>query len=421
MSVWSFDGTDYLDAASSDPATLGWMQGFPPPNNRLIRFSDDRCLEFPESRWSLSHIRELMATTAVQRDPSRVVSLAVPPLSQQQAIETIRFKDLSDQELSWEHGLLRTYTDGIAIMHRGHLVYERYFGALRPNYPHLSFSLTKSYLATLAATLIHHGTLNDGWLVTHLIPELKGSAYEDATVRQLLDMEVGVDYSEDYADRHSAVWQYAWATGMRPKPNPYTGPTGIRALLPTLKKHGDHGNAFDYKTPNTEVLCWMIERLTGQSTAPFLSEQLWAPLGCEFDGSLIVDPTGVAVAGAGLSVTLRDLTRFGALLCHYGVASGRQIIPEAVVEDLMRGGDVTHFPQADYPLLPGYSYHNQWWVTHNPAGAFEGRGIHGQRLYVAPKAELVIARLASHPIATSAANDPITQPLIAAVSRFLCS
>jgi hypothetical protein len=95
------------------------------------------------------------------------------------------------------------------------------------------------------------------------------------------------------------------------------------------------------------------------------------------------------------------------------------VIPAAVVADIRRGAEADKFAKAGYRLLPGYSYRNMWWVAHNPDGVFEGRGIHGQRLTIVPRAELVIARFSSHPIAASAANDPITLPAFAALSRHL--
>jgi CubicO group peptidase (beta-lactamase class C family) len=102
-----------------------------------------------------------------------------------------------------------------------------------------------------------------------------------------------------------------------------------------------------------------------------------------------------------------------------GACGGQQVVPAAVVADIARGADPVKFTQAGYTLLPGYSYRNMWWVTHNVHGAFEARGIHGQRLYVAPKAELVVARFGSHPIASSAANDPITVPALLALGQLL--
>jgi CubicO group peptidase (beta-lactamase class C family) len=92
------------------------------------------------------------------------------------------------------------------------------------------------------------------------------------------------------------------------------------------------------------------------------------------------------------------------------------VIPAAVVADIRRGADARKFARAGYQLLPGYSYRNMWWVGPPESGVFEGRGIHGQRLYVAPGAELVIARFASHPIASSSANDPITMPAFGALA-----
>ena len=104
-----------------------------------------------------------------------------------------------------------------------------------------------------------------------------------------------------------------------------------------------------------------------------------------------------------------------------GAWLGKQVIPAEVIADIRRGADPAKFATAGYSLLPGYSYRNMWWVSHDALGMFEARGIHGQRLYIAPKAETVIARFCSHPIATSAANDPVTIPAFAALCHSLMS
>ena len=292
-------------------------------------------------------------------------------------------------------------------------------GALEPQRPHACFSITKSYAATLAATLVHEGVLDEGLTVPQLLPEMAGTAYADATLRELLDMQVGVAYSELYADPQAQVWDYIRAGGLRPRPPGYDGPGSFYEYLVTLRKQGAHGRAFDYKTVNTEVLCWAMQRATGVPLAELLSLRLWSQLGCEQDAYISVDPAGTAMGGGGLSATLRDLARFGELMRCEGARAGRQLIPAAVVADIRRGADPAKFAKAGYVLLSGYSYRNMWWVTHNEHGAFEGRGIHGQRLYVAPAAEMVVARFASHPVAASAANDPITIPALLALGRML--
>jgi CubicO group peptidase (beta-lactamase class C family) len=420
MSTLQFDGVDYLDGTTSDPNLLGWMQGSPPPPDKIIRFADDNFLSFPRSRWALSHMRELIPTVNVWRGAGAGRDFGTPSPADESAIDALEFDDLAGRRRGWDDLLVDTYTDGIAVVHRGRLVYERYRGALRPELPHACFSITKSYVATLAAMLIYDGVLDQGGTVLHYLPEMAGTAYADATLRQVLDMEIGVAYSEDYSDPDAQFWDYARAGGFRPRPPDYGGPGSFHEFLVTLRKEGKHGDAFDYKTVNTEVLCWVMQRASGTPLAELLSRRLWSQLECSEDGYFGVDPAGVAMGGAGFAATLRDMARFGELMrCEGATARGRQVIPATVVADIRHGGDPAKFAKSDYPLLKGYSYRDMWWVTHNEHGAFEARGIHGQRLYVAPGAEMVVARFASHPVAASAANDPITIPALLALGRML--
>jgi len=411
------NGIKYPDGNASDPVRLGWMQGSPPPAAKRIRFEDDGILDFPQIRWSLSHMRELVPTATVWRGTGAPSDRGAISRGREASIDALAFDDLNGRRHNWADSLAQTYTDGILVMYRGVRVYERYFGALAPHRPHACFSITKSYAATLAATLIHEGLLDEDKTVSHYLPEMMGTAYEDATLRQVLDMQIGVHYSEDYEDPRAEIWDYSRAGGLRARRADYTGPSNYYEYLVTLRKSGEHGKVFDYKTVNTEVLCWVMHRVTGIGFAEMLSQRIWSRIGCEEDGYLVVDSIGVPMGGGGLSATLRDLSRFGELLRCEGAWAGRQVIPAAVVADIRRGADPAKF--TGYPLLPGYSYRNMWWVSHNPLGMFEGRGIHGQRLCIVPGAEVVIARFCSHPMATSAANDPVTLPAFAALCRLL--
>jgi len=414
-----FDGVRYLDGHASDPEVLGLMQGAPPPPGRRIRFEDDRFLSFPQIRWSLSHMRELLPTANVSRGSAAPTELGEIAPSIDASIDALAFVDLHGQPRRWGEALADTYCDGILVLHRGRRVYERYFGALRPERPHCCFSITKSYAATLAAALVVEGVLEQTQRVPFYLPEMAGTAYEDVRLRELLDMQVGVAYSELYSDPAAGVWDYARAGGLRARPAGYEGPSNFYEFLLTLRKEGEHGREFAYKTVNTELLCWIMKRVTGVGFADFLSARVWSQIGCEQDGYLSVDSVGVEMGGGGLNASLRDLGRFGELMRCEGSYNRRQVIPAQVVADIRRGSDPAKFVKAGYTLLPGYSYRDMWWVSHNQYDAFEARGIHGQRLYVAPRAELVIARFASHPIAASAANDPITLPAFAALAAAL--
>jgi CubicO group peptidase (beta-lactamase class C family) len=406
-----------LDAAASDPAKLGWMVGAPPPPDKQLRFDDGSYFQFPAMRWSVSHFRQLMPTVNVSRGVGAPIPL---PRAMRKDLDGVRFVPLgAKSSMTWEESLAANYTDGIVVLHRGKIVYERYFGVLNERGQHGAMSVTKSVTGTLGAMLVAEGRLDENKRVAEYVPELASSAFGNATVRQVLDMTTGLQYSEDYADPNADVWIYSQAGSPLPKPKDYTGPRSYYEYLQTVRPQGQHGAAFGYKTINSDALGWIIARATGRSVADLLSERIWSRLGAEQDAYMTVDSTGTPFAGGGLNTGLRDLARFGELLRSNGRFQGQQIIPKAVVDDIRRGGDKEAFAKAGYDLLPGWSYRNMWWVTDHPDGTFMARGVHGQRIYVNPQAAVVIARYASHPVASNSANDPTTLPAFDALAQHL--
>lgn len=409
--------TTFPDAAASDPAKLGWMVGSPPPPERTVRFAGGSYFQFPAMRWSVSNFRQLMPTVNVSRGLGEPVALES---ALRQDIDALSFTPLgAQQSMTWEQSLAATYTDGIVVLHRGKLVYERYFGVLGPQGQHAAMSVTKSVVGTLGATLVAEGQIDDNKRVVEYVPELAGSAFGNATVRQVLDMTTGLKFSEDYADPKADVWAHGRAGSPLPFAKDYTGPRSYFEYLQTVQPQGEHGAAFAYKTVNTDVLGWIIARATGRNVAQLLSERIWSRLGAEQDGYFTVDSIGTPFAGGGLNTGLRDLARFGEMLRNDGRFNGQQIVPKAVIDDIRRGGDKQAFAKAGYDLLKGWSYRSMWWVTDKEGGAFMARGVYGQRIYVDPKAELVIVRYASHPVAANAANDPVTLPAFEALARYL--
>lgn len=407
----------FPDADASDPAKLGWMVGSPPPAVRTVRFEDGSYFQFPAMRWSVSNFRQLMPTINVSRGLGAPV-LLVSALRKD--IDTLTFTPLGAKtSMTWDQSLAATYTDGIVVMHRGKVVYERYFGVLKPEGQHAAMSVTKSVVGTLGAMLVAEGQIDANKRVADYVPELAASAFGSATVRQVLDMTTALKYSEDYADTNAEVWAHAKAGSPLPKPKDYTGPRSYYAFLQTVQLQGEHGSAFGYKTVNTDVLGWVIARVTGRNVAQLLSERIWSRLGAEQDACFTVDSIGTPFAGGGLNTGLRDLARFGEMLRNDGRFDGQQIVPKAVVDDIRRGGDKQAFAKAGYDLLKGWSYRSMWWVTNKPGGAFMARGVHGQRIYVDPAAEMVIVRYASHPVASNSANDPVTLPAFDALAKHL--
>ena len=219
------------------------------------------------------------------------------------------------------------------------------------------------------------------------------------------------------------VWQHVRAGGFFPQPPGYTGPQGFYGFLRTLRKEGLHGENFYYKTVSTDVLGWLIRRVTQRSLGEVLSERLWQPLGCEEDACLLVDAEGTEFAGGGLNPALRDMARFGECLRLGGRFNGRQVVPQAVVEGIAQAGAgaalVRAFKTAGPPTLPGGAYRSMWWMINNAHGAFAARGVHGQAIYIDPKAEMVVARFGSHPLAANVNFDPTSLPAFHALALHL--
>lgn len=411
--------SDYLSARESEPQNFGWMQGSPPPANRVLHAWDGSFFEFPALRWSVMHMREFLPTQTVSKGLSNACDF---DYELDPKIDQLEFTPWhSKQPMSWEDSLWENYTDGILILHRGKIVYERYFGELDETKVHAMMSLTKSFTGTLASILVAEGVLDENQLVGHYVPELKTSAFGDATVRQLMDMTTALKYSENYADPEADIWAYSAAGNPFPKPKDHQGPDGYYAYLTTVEKEGEHGEAFGYKTVNSDALGWVISRASGKTVTELLAEKIWTKIGMEQDAYYQLDGLGTPFAGGGLNAGLRDLARFGELIRNKGNWHGTQIIPAEAVEDILKGGDKKAFEKSGNKQLKGWSYRNMWWITENQDQAISARGVHGQAIYIDPAAEMVIVRLASHPIAGNAANDATSLPAYQAVADYLKS
>ncbi|KEO86895.1 6-aminohexanoate hydrolase [Erythrobacter sp. JL475] len=417
-------GQPPLSAQDSDPRVMGWMQGSPPPEDKIITQPDSVYFSFPRLRWSVCHLREFLPTEEISRGLEAPVPLSyLPPADfadERQAIDALTFTPMNGSEpMSWEQSLYANYTDGILILHKGKVVYERYFGCLEEDGKHAAMSMTKSVTGLLAQILVAEGVLDETALVRDIIPEIGSSAFASATVREVMDMTTGVKYSENYADPNADIWVYSRAASPLPKPEGYTGPNGYWEYLQQVQPEGNHGDEFHYKTINSDMLGWLITRVTGKSVTELASERLWKPMGAEQSAYQTVDGKGVPFAGGGLTAGLRDLGRLGQLMLNEGEINGERLFPAEVVSRIRQGGDQSKF--GGFPTIPNGSYTSQWWVFHNENGAYAARGVHGQTIYVDPTAEMVLVRFASFPTAANGRIDPTSLPAYQAVADYLMS
>lgn len=315
-----------------------------------------------------------------------------------------------------------TYTDSMVILHKGELVYEKYFNDMSPRSQHQMNSVTKSFVGTLALVMAERGQIDLQAPVTDYLPELKGSGWEGSHVQQLLNMTTGIQFREDYTDPEAEFFDYAYAAGLGEFSSDYEGPRSIYQFLAQMKSTRSHGEGFKYISPNSDVLGWVLARVSGKRLSKLLEDELWTKLGVARDAYVLLDRAGTEIHSGGLNVTARDAARFGQMILQKGQYNGQQVIPKKTAERILKAGDpkpFTVFQQAPWYQSIGYAYHDQWWTINNEHKAVTAIGIHGQWIYIDPVAEVVIVRQSSDPEAEGEVNEVIGPQVYDAIARHL--
>src|SRR6056297_2528422 len=413
-----------MSAAESDPAVMGWMQGTPPPADKLITAASPDFFSFPKIRWTVCNIRNLFGTVPTSRglEPAVPLDYAAPAdfADMRQEIDSLSFMPIGgDTTMTFEEALGVNYTDGMLIIHEGEVVYECYLGCLAEDGRHAAMSMTKSTVGLLAEILIAEGRLDETAPVSSYIPELTGSGFETATVRQVMDMTTGIKFDENYDNPDADIWAYSASGTSAAGASGYEGPIGYMQYLSLVEQVTEHDVAFGYKTVNTDVLAWIVARVTGMPYNEALSEMLWSKMGAEQNAYFSADVTGTPFAGGGMSASLRDMGRFGLLLLNEGVINGHRVFPAAAAQSIAGGGDPAKFEPAGYTTIPGGSYRSMFWVFHNENEAYAARGVHGQTVYVDPAADMVLVRFSSFPQPKNGVIDPTSLPAYQAVADYL--
>jgi len=367
------------------------MSGFPmSKDERIPRNLWDRA---PWNRWSFQHIREILPTTEVWRGTG--ASWLLPEAANN--LDDLEFVNQQNQSTTLLDWLTDNYADGIAVLHRGTLVYERYFNRMTQRTLHLSQSMAKSVTSAVAGILVGRGLLDPEEKITSYLPELKETAWNGASLRHTLDMVSGVRYIEDYEalDSDIAVTDVAsgWRTPQQDIPTFACIWDQIISLKQTARPHGER---FEYRSIETDVLAHCMERVTGTRFAELTSHELWQPLGTEESACFTVDGIGYPLADGGFNATLRDYARFGQMLCNKGVANGSQIVPAEWINDTF-AADSSLFNEPYTDSFKNGAYRNQFWIRDVGRRVIMALGVFGQLIYVDMDNDLVITRLASWP------------------------
>ena len=377
--------------SSSDPRIAPLlMQGFPAEPHHRVTWHN--WMQPPFNQWGFRNLARLRPSIDVQAGTAPANAFKQVP----RPLDELHFDSESGLSISVIEHLIASQTDAFLVLQGDTVLFERYFNGQRPQDRHVMFSVTKSLIGTLGEQLVSEGVLDPALPAAHYVPELTGSAFADASVRQLFDMAVGIDYSEVYEDPNSESSQYGYACGFQPAPAQYAQFESVYQYLPSLRKRGSHGGFFHYVTATTEALAWVMERAGGKACHELLQE-IWSQLGCERDGYFMADPWGRSVAGAGFSATLRDMARFGRLLANDGRLEGRQLLSSETIARIAAGSDPAIYATcSDFSAwTPGASYRSQWYVFNDHSQALMAGGIHGQYLFVDKPSGVVIVKQSS--------------------------
>lgn len=277
--------------------------------------------------------------------------------------------------------LERNRTNALLILKDGRIVTEIYRNNTNASTRFMSWSMAKSITSLLVGKALEEGRIHslDDKIVQYL-PELKDGGYRDATIRDVLEMKSGVDYEERYDFDHPGDAARNHETSL------VENVTRFADAARTIKSKTKPGTLFEYKTLDTAVLGWLVERVSGMNAAAYLSSRIWERLGAQSDAFYIMDgPPGVGreFTGAGFNATPRDYARLGQMILDGGVAHGERLVAESWIKDASR----SYVPDSD---RGGYGY-QFWTVGHSHA--FYALGLQGQFIYVDPDTRTVVVKL----------------------------
>jgi CubicO group peptidase (beta-lactamase class C family) len=366
----------------------------------------------PWNRWAFQHIREFLPTIEVWRGSGHRHRLERAETD----LDALPVEDSAGRPTTLAGLLDETYADGFLVLKHGKVAYERYFNGMDERTLHLSQSMAKSVTGSVFGILVGRGLIDPDKPVTDYLPELGETGWAGASVQHVLDMTTGVRFSEEYTDRYSDIGQVDVATGWKPVPpdsDPdFQWPSHLFELILRLKDRvRPHGEAFEYRSIETDVLAFIMERVTGKRLAQLVSEELWQKLGADESACFTVDSAGYALADGGFNATLRDYARFGQLILD----KGRGIVPTDWIEATRNGRHGSDFN----PSLPEGSYRNQFWIENPRSRALMCRGVFGQLIHIDWDTSMVVVKLSTYPDFSNIAYSVATLKAVHAIAKAL--
>ncbi|MCO4848358.1 MAG: serine hydrolase [Yoonia sp.] len=265
----------------------------------------------------------------------------------------------------------------LVVLKDGKIAFEDYFQGTTSSDLRINWSVSKSYLSALLGVLVSEGAIADlDAPVTDYAPELAGSAYAAASIRNVLQMSSGVTFNEDYLDQSSDINRMGRVLALGRSMDGFTADL--------TKTDATPGDRWQYVSIDTHVIGMIIRGATGRSIVDLLIEKIIGPMGFEADPYFLTDGYGVAFVLGGLNTTTRDNARFGQMFAQDGIWEGQQIVPADWIAESTAPSANTQDGEI------GYGY--QWWIPDGAtSGQFLARGIYGQYIYIDQGRNVVVA------------------------------
>lgn len=337
----------------------------------------------PENRnWSYRHTIDFLPfTQKIARGEGAVHELGEKSIDISSV--TVNYRD---RDMQLEEFLIESHANGLLVLQGNDIVYENY-RRMDPADRHLCQSISKTTVCSLISELVANGMIDPSKTVDDYMPDV-ASGFSGVPLQDLLDMNVALDFSEDFTDPGADIYDYETIHGWHPETGQLQD--GYLPYISRIERDSDHqlDGVTHYLCPNTDMLGCIIEKVTGRRYTELFQEKIYRHLGAEADAYFCTDATGMAICSGGLIIRLRDLARYGQLFANRGVANdGARLIPESWIDDCLDTGKGT-----SYYLGQDYKYHNQ--MTSN-GRALGHLGVGGQMLYANTETRVVVAQFST--------------------------
>jgi len=366
----------HVDPAN-DPAHFG-------PPDKILFWTPEQQVAGYRNIDKILPTRIIIAAGAALELPEALVDLGSVPIRTEHSAMTL------------DEYFVQQNVAGLLVIKDGKIAYERYGLGNTRDSRWISFSVTKSLVSMLVGAAIQDGYIdNVDEMVSDYLPRLRGSPYDQSTIRNIMQMSSGVQWNEDYADPASDINSASWQT------------VALYDYLGRKQRAEAPGSEFNYNTAETNLVGTLLRSAIGNNLSTYLGEKIWRPFGMEADAYWsLTEPGGGEFGGCCINATLRDYGRLGLFALSEGkLADGTAVLPDGWMKE-------STSPSTAYP---GYGY--LWWL--GKAGAYRAIGIFGQGICVHPEQNVVVALHSARTVASKDEDWALQSALCSTVASTL--